>query len=460
MKNMFAFVVAAAALGFAVPCWSQADAAPEPVGEEAAALAPVAAAEPAPALVPEKKPEQRQKLSINLDKLAESQLEFLDKQFDTATAESLPYLLSEVNAWLSINSDKKNADKALELQAQVQAKMGDFKSAMLTYIKHIYSYPHSTVNLTVRSQLSTLVDSKLDRKLKQSVNTVAKGSAESKKSDRLASMLERMSEEPAAYFYEPLVREFVAFSADYPDYPRADVLQRALASVFLAKEQPNTAVLAYEQLLAVYPESSLKASVRMDIAAVLADKLKNYDKAIEIYQDVTNEHPGTPEAGQSYIQIGKLSELRKKYDLAISVYDKIIALYPKTDNAFNAFQSKAVLQRKQLALFGEAVDTLNAQADMFKGDVRCVPGLLLAAEIAQKDLKDFLRAANALDRIATEDPTAKEAPKALLDEGAMYEEHLGNKDKAKEIYERIIGSYAGNSLVKTAQKRIESMSKQ
>ena len=458
MKNMLAFVAAAAVLGFAAPCWSQSEAVPAP--ETPVTETPAPAAEPAPALVPEKKPEQHQKLSINLDKLAAAELEFIDKQFDAATPESLPYLLSDITAWLSVNSDKKNADKALELQAQIQAKMGDFKSAMLTYIKHIYSYPESTVNLTVRSQLSTLVDSKLDRKLKQSVNNVAKGSAESKKSDRLASMLERLSEEPAAYFFEPLVREFVAFSADYPDYSRADVLQRSLARVFLAKEQPNTAVIAYEQLLAVYPDSALKASVRMDIASVLADKLKNYDRAIEIYQEVTNEHPGTAEAGQSYIQIGKLSELRKKYDLAISVYDKIIALYPKTDNAFNAFQSKASLQRKELALSGDAVDTLNAQADMFKGDVRCVASLLLASEIAQKDLKDFQRSANALERVASEYPSAKEAPKALLDEGGIYEEHLGNKDKAKEIYERVIGGYAGNSNVKTAQKRIESMSKQ
>ncbi|NLO92585.1 MAG: tetratricopeptide repeat protein [Elusimicrobia bacterium] len=466
MKNMR--IIAAAVLALSVSGIASAQQSAEEVAaaETVAAAVPAAEtpvpAEPAPALVPEQKPVQHQKLSINLDKLAQAQWTYFDKQFDEAKkdkGESLSYLLSDVNAWLSINSDKKDADKVLELKAKIQNELKDYRGAILTYIKHIYAYPNSNVNLTVRSQLAGLVDAKAG-KLKGPVNAIAKGSSAEKKSDRLASMLEQMSGETSEFFYQALVQEFVDFSADYPDYPSADKLQRCLAGVFVSRNQPLAAVMAYSKLLSVYPASSMKASVRMDIAAVLSDKLKNYDQAIEIYQDVTNEHPGTPEAAQSYVRIGELSELRKKFSLAVSVYDKIIALYPKSDSAYNAFEAKARIQRKELAMPKEAYDTLNAQADMFKGEARAIKAMLLASEVAQKDIKDFKLSADALDRIAAEYPSSKEAPVALLDEGDIYSEHLGNKDKAKELYERVVGGYAGNSNAKTAQKRIDSLMKQ
>lgn len=460
MKNMCLGFVFAATLS-AVPALAQdAETRVTEVTESVVvAEVPAAAPDTHPALVPDANPVRRQKLAINLDKLAESQAAFFEEQFSKAKGESMTYLLKDLDAWLSINSDKSNSDKVLELKAKVQTELKDYKGAILTYIKHIYAYPQSNVNLTVRSQLATLVDAHVDRKLAQEVNTIAKGDNSSKKADRLAAMLEKLAGATAEFFYEPLVQEFITFSADYPDYARADELQKSLAGVFLAKNQPQTAIMAYNKLLAVYPNSALKASVRMEIASVLANNLKDYDQAIEIYQDVTNAHPGTAEAAQSYVRIGELSELRKKYALAVSVYDKIIALYPKTDSAFNAFTAKANIQRKSQSLPKEAYDTLNAQADMFKGEVRVVPVLLLAVEVAKRDLKDFKLAANALDRVATEYPNSKEAPVALLDEGEIYAEHLGNKDKAKELYERVLGSYAGNSNAKTAQKRIDTLMK-
>jgi TolA-binding protein len=118
-------------------------------------------------------------------------------------------------------------------------------------------------------------------------------------------------------------------------------LQLVLGNLHLKKEEYLRARLAYEKLIAMYPDSRLLVKAKRSLADVLADNLKDYYGAISVYQEVAANYPGTEEAWAAYGQLARLSERQKKYGLAVEVYEKIIALYPETPAAYDAFQSEA-----------------------------------------------------------------------------------------------------------------------
>jgi len=87
-----------------------------------------------------------------------------------------------------------------------------------------------------------------------------------------------------------------------------------------------------------------------------------------------------------------------------------------------------------------------------------VAELYLAAEIARKDLKDPDAEVKMYDRIAADYAAGKEAPKALLAAGEVFES-VKNTDKAKEYYDKIVQDYSADPMAKKAQKHIEALLK-
>ena len=82
-----------------------------------------------------------------------------------------------------------------------------------------------------------------------------------------------------------------------------------------------------------------------------------------------------------------------------------------------------------------------------------------ASEIAEKDLKDYNLKIKLCDRIVREYPDNEKSPKVLYQIAKIYEKEIGNIDKAVAVYQKVIDRYQGNSIVKSAQKRIKSLSK-
>ncbi|MFA6030823.1 MAG: tetratricopeptide repeat protein [Elusimicrobiota bacterium] len=391
---------------------------------------------------------------------AKAELTFLQNAFKTAAGETLTCLPEQVDAYLTLYRELDGADMAQYLKFEVHEKQGDLLAASVDLLKLLYEYPDTKLSFNAKKKLMEIVDKKI-RKQKPAVTEVSKGpGAGLDRPGRLIALLRALASLKETAIYEPTVAEFNEFFRRYPDHPSVGEMIYLLAQVYAQNGKQETAILLNEKVLAVYSKDGpLGAKAETAIADIYAGALRNYDKAVESYQAVTDKFGSFPEAGDAYVKMARiLDENLKQPALAVDRLEKIVSLYPNTDAAFAAFREQSRIQRDRNKDFGKAVEALTKLADMFPGD-RAVAALKDAADLAGGSLKDYTLQAKLLERVAADFPQDKSAAQCLWDAAQLYERQLTNPGAAKGVYEKLVADYAKDSLAKKASKRIEALNK-
>ncbi len=381
------------------------------------------------------------------------------KSLSETTDEKLAQtVLDSVDAWLINYADEDTGDDALLLKAELQARLKDSKGAIVTLVHHLYEYPDSDLSFTLRSKLTRMIDKNVANKIQPALNKIKEGSKRTSKADRIAEFLTNMSDGTMDYFYEPMLLEFDAFYTKYPAYGRMDEIDLALGRIYAAHGLATSSVFQYNKISAVYPNSNLRPQARMLAADVYETNLSKYDDAMSAYQSVVNDFPSSAQAKIAYTKIAKLAEKQKQYSLAADAYKTLVEKYPKTDDAFTAFMDKAELQRNKMSDYAGAIETLSAAATMFKGDAaKGIKALSQAAEISEKNLRDYEQQVKLLDRIVEEYPDSVQAPASLFSAAEICTEKLKDPDRGALKYQQVIDRYPGNSLVKKAEKALKNL---
>ena len=381
--------------------------------------------------------------------------EYFKANRESKDEDVMSLLLPQLADFVAHHPDSEYAGDAQLLKADFHLKLGDYKSAVTGLLRHTQEYPQSVTAVPARKLLNETIDKKIDKKTKPLLTEMAKNAESDDKAGKMAVLLEKMSAQAGEIFYDPLVNEYREFFNRFPGYPGNDELRLALADLHSKKQEYLPAKLAYQKMIQMCPASPLLARAKRSLGAVLAEKLKEYDDAIRVYQDITVSFPGTGEAWTAYGQLPKLSERQKKYGLAVETYEKIISLYPDKEEAYGAFKSEARILREEMEKPAEAVEVLNRLADKYKGE-KALEALFLAADIARKDMKDPDAQIKTYDRIVSEYSSDPQAPKALFAAADVYEKEK-KLENAREYYVKVIEKYAEDPLAKKAQKRLDSM---
>jgi len=83
-----------------------------------------------------------------------------DKDDDVAEA-----VLPQLSQWLKTYPEGKYSDEAILLKAELQLRLGDYRSAVVTLIRHTQEYPDSKLGDAARQQLGITIDKKLSKKI-------------------------------------------------------------------------------------------------------------------------------------------------------------------------------------------------------------------------------------------------------------------------------------------------------
>ena len=392
--------------------------------------------------------------------LAAAEWDFLKAAGQDKEEDVLELALPQLEDWLARNPENPNAGEAQFLKAVLHHRLGDYKFALIDLLKYFQVYPQGASLEDAKKLFIEIVVTKADKKNRHIIEEAALPPAPASAATdvNVAYLLETFSASQAGEaYYEPLAAEFRAFFNRFPDFSRSDSLRLALADLHRKKGKYLAARLDCEKTIRLYPSSALLARAKMSLAGLLADNLKDYDKAIEAYRDIAASFPGADEAWAAYSRLPALAERQKKYELAVEVHEKIIELYPDRPETLNSYKAEARLLREDLKKFTEAVAVLNRLADKYKGEsVKCIDALLLAAEIYRKDLKDAEGEVKMYDRIAAEYEADPQAPKALYAAGDVYSK-AKDGEKAREYYQKILEKYPDNPLSKKAEGRVASI---
>ena len=107
----------------------------------------------------------------------------------------------------------------------------------------------------------------------------------------------------------------------------------------------------------------------------------------------------------------------------------------------------------------KAIDTYLKLADIFEQGQDGLNALVNAENIAIESTKNWVQAISINERIIARSPNTEIAIKAAYSNADITENKLGDKVKAKEMYEKFVKEHPDHTLAKDAKKRIDAMIK-
>ena len=185
-----------------------------------------------------------------------------------------------------------------------------------------------------------------------------------------------------------------------------------------------------------------------------AEKLveaKDYRGAIEAYQSIVDTKPGTPEARQAQLAIGKLSiERMNQPAVGVKAYQAVISDAPESDEAAEAHYQLGMHHYR-------SKDFASAQTE-FDKIVNQFPQLELShnAQLmlakSYEEAKNYEQAVEIFDNFANRNPRSERAAQAIANKARIQREHLKNSEEAKRTYQSLVKRYG---KVEGTEKEIE-----
>ncbi len=353
--------------------------------------------------------------------------------------------------------DAPQAPDALLMAADLRQKSGDWPRAMGDLLRLIAAYPGSSALLNAKSDFLSLVAKHAPRRDQPALSALPESLEGADTVDRLSQVWRRVADRAPDALYEPVVRGIDDLFARDPGRGDTDELLQALARLHAANGEPASALLSWRKLLALCPASMLRPVAQMSIGDLYADALRDPRAAIAAYQELAEKFPRAIQVQSALEKSAALFENKlHQYDLAVEQLERVVTLFPNTPASLRALQSIARLQRDRLNNPDAAIKTLQRLSKMHGGQDG-VKALLLAAEIARRDLKDSGRQAALLHQVADDYPAAQQSPEALYDCAGVWED-AGNTVKAIEVYKEVATKFPSDRYARKASDRVAKLS--
>ena len=381
------------------------------------------------------------------------ELSFLSRGADDDSSETVEALIAEAEAFLARHPEGPQAFSARQILAATRARKGDAEAAAVDWLLFIHEAPDAPEVFGAKRNFTELVEKKVSRKFRGPLNELVRPADLPSASERLAKLLETPIDAAGDPLHDPIEREIRRFQARFPDFA-GDRVQSWLAKLAEKSDKQRAALFAWRRLLALYPASELRPAAWWAAGDILADHLKEYNKAIDAYQELVSRHPADARVLPAMEKTAKLFEERlKSYDLAVDVHERIIKAFPKTDGALKAFQAAARLQKEKLSKPAEAIAVYKRMAAHFRHPA-AFEGLRAAAGIARKDLKDYKLEVELRQKAAADYPDAKETPEELFTAAEVLESDIKDLAAAKEAYQKVADQFPAHKLAKKAAERV------
>ncbi len=212
--------------------------------------------------------------------------------------------------------------------------------------------------------------------------------------------------------------------------------------------------IRYCPLVAIILVALIQISCVSGGALRTAEKLaeqKDYPGAITAYQSIIDTQPGTPEALQAQLAIGKLSIDRMNQPAeGIKAYEAVVAGGPESDEAAEAHYELGMHYYRQKD-FEAAQTRFDAVVNNFPNlELSHNAQLMLAKSF--EEAKDFEQAVEVFDNFANRNPRSERAALAIANKGRIQRQHLKNEDEAKRTYQSLVKRYG---KVEGAEEEIE-----
>lgn len=389
------------------------------------------------------------------------ELAFYQKQAQNATRPIQKVLVNNLQNWLEANSSSLQANRALILKANLERNLKEYPESLISLLKYKYAFG-TTEKTNIQNILKD--DAKnFARSEQEAYNHLINAKVpQTELPERIDTFLTLATKANIKGTYEPLIKEYNAFLNRFKDYEEIDRMELMLGDLHRSNKNPYAALMQYEKVWEVYPNTKYKAaSLRMQ-GDVYASDLKDYDKAKNIYTQVLNDFPTTVERPTVYYHIALMEDTQKQYHEALDHLGFAAKLYQEqgdSNSLYDVLLFKSEIQEKRLKDYEGAAKTLNQMATLFKNkEDKFREVQFKLANIYHSKLKD-----SSLERKAYEDflrtyPNSKKADEALF-EAANLAKEAGEYDLAANYLEKLIVNNPDSDYAGKAQRQLNSLNK-
>lgn len=369
-------------------------------------------------------------------------------------------LLQDMRHFVEAYANLPQTDEVLYLSAFVHKRMKSYQAAALDLIMLKVMYPESSFVFAANKQLKEFSNDQLSK----FAATIAKAdkqidSLSGDMDQRAGAFLEFLGTFREETFAAPIAAECVSFLARNANFAGDDVIENAIAHQAMLIDN-EIALYRFGKLLALYPASKLRADSLFSMATIQRGKLKLYDKAAKNFLALIENHPDSNETKLGYEALATMyNEDMRDYPNAIKTYDAIVAKYKDDPIVLRGLQALEKVYETKTNQPDKAINTYLKLSEVFPTGTEGMNALIAAERIAVSSTKNWAVAIAINERIVARAPNSEEAMKALYASADITETKLGDKGKAKEMYQDFIQAHPAHSLAKDAQKRIDALTK-
>lgn len=387
---------------------------------------------------------------------------FYQKQAQNTEKQSQQEVVNNLNRWLEVNYNLPEASKALILKANLEKNLKEYPQFITTLLRYKYEFGLNEKN----NVQSVLKDTARDfsKSEQEEYNKLISARVPQKElAERLDAFLNVATKANIKGTYKPLQEEYFSFFRRFKDYEEIDRLELMLGDLHRNNKNPYAALMQYEKVWSIYPNTKYKAaSLRMQ-GDVYASDLKDYQKAQSIYEQVLTDFPDSVEKPTAYYHLALMEESQKEYQEALDHLNFAAKLYQEqgdTSSLYNVLSFKADIQEKKLKDYEGAANTLNNISQLFvnKGNIYEENQFKLATLYRNK-LKNPALEKKAYEDLLKNYPNSQNADKALFEAASLAKED-GQYALAKNYLEKLIVNNPSSVYAGKAQRQINSIEKQ
>ena len=166
--------------------------------------------------------------------------------------------------------------------------------------------------------------------------------------------------------YEPAIKDFLKFAADYPTKNNADTALLKAAMAYVKLDNKSKAIDTIQKLVVTYPKSASTAQALTELGKLQYFQ-KEYRDAGKNLRRVVSEYPKTIFIPQAEYYLGWINLADKKSDAALENFNRVVTEYPQSPFAPDALYQQGIiyLERKD---FAKAQELLKLFLDKYQDD--------------------------------------------------------------------------------------------
>jgi tetratricopeptide (TPR) repeat protein len=369
-------------------------------------------------------------------------------------------LLNDMGRFTDVHAGSPETDEVFHLRGLVHKRMKNYPAAALDWIMLKVMYPQSGFISQADKQLKELSDDQLSKfapliaKFNQRIDSLS-GDMD----QRTGTFLEFLGTFREESFAAAIAAECASFLARNETFAGDDVIENSIAHQAMLIDN-EIALYRFNKLLALYPQSNLRADSLLSMASIQRGKLKLYDKAAKNFLVLIEKHPDSNEAKLGYEALAMMyNEDMRDYPNAIKTYNAIVERYKNDPIVLRGLLALEKVYETKTNQPDKAIETYLKLSEVFATGQDGMNALIAAERLAVSSTKNWNVAIAINERIIVRAPNSEDAIKAQYSNADITDGKLGDKGKAKDMYQDFIKAYPKHSLARDAQKRIDAMTK-